>query len=96
MLPGTKPQAAFTVAERIRADFDAARRTDEAASVHATVSVGIANSADAGTELPGLLGAADKALYQAKAKGRNRVEGRRPPLVLVAGDNANPAPRGAA
>ena len=96
VLPGTTLQAAFTVAERIRVDFDSARRTVGVASLHATVSVGIANSAESGAELPGLLGAADKALYQAKAKGRNRVEGRRPPLVLVAGEPATPAPRGVA
>jgi len=98
VLPGTKLQAAFAVAERIRADFDAARRTIGSARVHATVSIGIASSAEAGGELAGLLGAADKALYQAKAKGRNRVEGRRPPLVLVAGEDSASAsaPRGAA
>jgi diguanylate cyclase (GGDEF)-like protein len=96
LLPGTEPQAAFAVAERIRTDFDAARRMAGAAHVHATVSVGIAGSVEAGGELTALLGAADKALYQAKAKGRNRVEGRRPPLVLVAGEAATPVPRGAA
>lgn len=96
LLPGTESHAAFAVAERIRADFDTARRLAGAAPVRATVSVGIAGSADAGAELTALLGAADKALYQAKAKGRNRVEGRRPPLTLVAGEVPSPAPRGAA
>jgi hypothetical protein len=33
------------------------------------------------------------ALHRAKAKGRNRVEGRRPQLVVVSGE---PSPRGAA
>jgi diguanylate cyclase (GGDEF)-like protein len=93
VLPGAKPQAAFTIAERIRADFDTARRLTGAAGVHATVSVGVANSEEAGGELTALMGAADKALYLAKAKGRNRVEGRRPAPVLVA---AGSAPRGAA
>jgi len=96
LLPGTPPQAAFAVAERIRGDFEAARWMAGASRLRATVSVGVANTADAGGELGALLGAADKALYQAKAKGRNRVEGRRPPLVLVSGEAAEPAPRGAA
>jgi diguanylate cyclase (GGDEF)-like protein len=96
LLPGKEPQAAFAVAERIRSDFDVARRSVGVAPVRATVSVGIAGSTDAGGELTALLGAADKALYQAKAKGRNRVEGRRPPLTLVAGEVPSPAPPGAA
>jgi diguanylate cyclase (GGDEF)-like protein len=62
MLPGLKLPAAFSVAERIRRDFDAARRTIGASDLHATVSIGIANSVDAGGELAALLGAADKAL----------------------------------
>jgi diguanylate cyclase (GGDEF)-like protein len=94
MLPGTKLQAAFGIAERIRRDFDGAG--GGAADVQATVSVGISNSLDAGGELAALLGAADKALYRAKAKGRNRVEGRRPPLVLVGSDDLHAAPRGVA
>jgi diguanylate cyclase (GGDEF)-like protein len=96
MLPGTKLQAAFHTAERIRRDFDADRWTVGVSDLHATVSVGIANSLDSGNELAALMGAADKALYRAKSKGRNRVEGRRPPLVLVGSDDLNPAPRGAA
>ncbi|MPZ56464.1 MAG: diguanylate cyclase [Rhizobiales bacterium] len=96
VLPGTQAQAAFAIAERIRSDFDAGKRTIGAAHVRATVSIGMANSADAGGDLTGLLGAADKALYQAKAKGRNRVEGRRPALMLVSGDTIDPVPRGAA
>ena len=96
ILPGAKPQAALTVAERIRTDFDAVRRIVGNAQVHATVSVGIANSADEGNELTAMLGAADKALYRAKAKGRNRVEGRRPALTVVSGESPMAVPRGAA
>jgi diguanylate cyclase (GGDEF)-like protein len=96
VLPGIKPQTAFAIAESVRADFEIARRTVGAASVHATVSVGIATSAEAGGELAALLRAADKALYLAKAKGRNRVEGRRPAPVLVTDEPADRAPRGAA
>jgi diguanylate cyclase (GGDEF)-like protein len=96
LLPGMSQQAAFLLAERIRTDVERERRIYLNAPVQVTVSAGVANSADAGDDLPALLGAADKALYQAKAKGRNRVEGRRPPLVLVAGEAVSPLPRGAA
>ena len=96
LLPGTTSQAAFAVAERIRSDFEAARWMAGAARLRASVSVGVANTADTGGELSALLGAADKALYRAKANGRNRVEGRRPPLVLVTGEVAQSAPLGAA
>jgi diguanylate cyclase (GGDEF)-like protein len=96
MLPGMKLQLACHVAERIRRDFDAERWIVGVSALHATVSIGVSNSVDAGGELAALLGAADKALYQAKAKGRNRVEGRRPQLVLVGSDDLGPTPRGAA
>jgi diguanylate cyclase (GGDEF)-like protein len=86
VLPGTTPPAAFGIAERIRADVSAASPAIGAGSPNVTVSIGISASADAGRELTRLLGAADKALYQAKAKGRNCVEGRRPSLTLVSGD----------
>ena len=49
-----------------------------------TVSVGVAMSNEAGPGLQALFAAADRALYRAKAKGRNRVEVERKPLQLIA------------
>ena len=48
-----------------------------------TVSVGVAMSNEAGPGLPALFAAADRALYRAKAKGRNRVEAERKALQLI-------------
>jgi diguanylate cyclase (GGDEF)-like protein len=74
-LPETELPGALLLAERIRASVEGlAPFADDARSV--TVSIGI------GVFIPGtqhdlarVLGDADEALYRAKAKGRNRVEG---------------------
>jgi predicted signal transduction protein with EAL and GGDEF domain len=54
--------------------FETTSHKVAARSVTATVSVGVAISHDASSDLAALLDAADKALYRAKAMGRNRVE----------------------
>lgn len=98
LAPYDSSHSAFALGERIRDEFAAAHGQDRADGVQATVSVGLASSVECGRDLPSLLGAADRALYQAKAKGRNRVEGRRGPLAVVAGSAVAPTvvPLGAA
>jgi diguanylate cyclase (GGDEF)-like protein len=81
LLPGTHQVAAIQVAERLRkmvelAGFPALDPSQKPydASITATVSCGVATAyptTQAGPER--LLEAADKALYEAKANGRNRV-----------------------
>jgi len=53
----------------------------DAVPLVATVSAGLAVSSQADQRLGELFASADRALYRAKAKGRNRVEAGRAPLM---------------
>ena len=70
ILPDTDQEGAQAFAERIRLAVEAI--TFEAIAVRCTVSIGLASGT--GVELDDLVVAADRALYQAKAGGRNRIE----------------------
>jgi diguanylate cyclase (GGDEF)-like protein len=74
LLPGTEPQDALWLADRLRTAFEGASHTVGGRTLTATVSVGVAVSDDAGVDLSALQKEADQALYRAKALGRNRVE----------------------
>jgi diguanylate cyclase (GGDEF)-like protein len=65
---------AQAAAERVRAAFETAGREISGHRLGATVSIGVACAITADADIHGLLGAADAALYRAKAGGRNRVE----------------------
>ncbi len=68
LLPETPLDVALLVAERIRAMID--QSTTEP---HYTVSIGVTTKHLDSDTLDTVLARADKALYQAKALGRNRV-----------------------
>lgn len=70
ILPGTGCEGALAMAERL------CQTVREAPFLHRpiTVSIGVSTLRAVGQDADGLLCAADKALYQAKREGRNRVE----------------------
>jgi diguanylate cyclase (GGDEF)-like protein len=78
LVDGSMAQA-LHAAERLRRDFAAISFPHLV--VNPTVSVGVAMASEAGRSLSTLLALADRALYRAKADGRNRVAPA--PLVLV-------------
>ena len=80
LLPGCDEQAATTVAQRLCDCIAAQAVVVEGTTVRYTVSVGVATM-EAGVEgVDALIERADRAMYAAKAAGRNRVERWRPDL----------------
>ena len=73
LLPETPPKGAADVAERIRAAIASRPLAINGQNVAATVSIGIACYPEDGRTLDALAARADRALYQAKQEGRNRV-----------------------
>ncbi|MBB4862395.1 diguanylate cyclase (GGDEF)-like protein [Pseudomonas nitritireducens] len=75
ILPETDLQQARQVAERVRNSVQALSFTSEDGSrVRLTLSIGVAARRDGELRLEDLLARADRALYRAKAGGRNRTE----------------------
>jgi diguanylate cyclase (GGDEF)-like protein len=72
LMPGANAAEAARVAERIRLQFGEAAGNVASHRVDATVSIGVA-TATVPAQLPELIAAADRALYRAKAEGRDRV-----------------------
>lgn len=88
LLPETSIADAFNLAERIRAKL-LALRTDQQGRADSTptVSIGVASMVPRqGLQPRDLVKAADTALYEAKAKGRNRIE---PSLAVRLVDTEN-------
>jgi diguanylate cyclase (GGDEF)-like protein len=81
-------ERAIVIAERMRAAFAEATLMVDGCPIGATASVGMVFSDGADFDAPELLTQADKALYEAKERGRNRVE--------VAGAECETSQRGAA
>lgn len=73
VLPETDSQQAFALAERLRAAVAALGVEQENTTIKFTVSIGIATGNPSALTTNDLLESADKALYGAKAAGRNCV-----------------------
>src|SRR3989338_6130039 len=73
ILPDTDSPGARYVAQRIREAVENKQITAYDTVVKTTVSIGMATFAKDGTTTSELVDKADKALYQAKQNGRNRV-----------------------
>ena len=73
LLPETPAKGAMDVAERIRAAIGVRPLAIDGEQVLATVSIGIACFPEDGRTLDALAVRADRALYQAKQEGRNKV-----------------------
>jgi diguanylate cyclase (GGDEF)-like protein len=73
LMPETTLPEAMAVAERIRRGVEAIVLKSGDAAVPASVSIGVALFPAHGRTASDLLAAADRAVYQAKALGRNRV-----------------------
>jgi len=83
LLPGRGRRHALEVARTVATHFaETVADPREGVGVVATVSIGLAELALDGTELGELLTAADRGLYLAKARGRNRIE-LAPPMELA-------------
>lgn len=75
LLPGTSLDAARKLAEKLRLRLQASPTPWESSSISATVSIGLAGTlASEKRSFDALYIEADKALYIAKLRGRNRVE----------------------
>lgn len=70
LLPQTTPEEAGIIAERVRRAIEEA----EVVQRRITVSIGIANCSPTINSAKELIDAADKALYEAKRRGRNNVQ----------------------
>ena len=85
LLPGEPIEGALHVAEQIRASVLALRGEEAAFDVVPTVSVGAASIVpDLDRHPSDLIRFADAALYDAKRKGRNRIEAARTARLLAA------------
>ncbi len=74
ILPETSSEEAMVVAERLRQHVEEFRLPWEDTSVSVTISIGVASFPLHAGNKEGLIQAADRAMYAAKARGRNCIQ----------------------
>ena len=84
LLPGCTEDAAATVAQRLCQSISQQTVSVNGASLHYTVSIGVATMDASVEDVEALIERADLAMYRAKAAGRNRVERWKPSLLPAA------------
>jgi diguanylate cyclase (GGDEF)-like protein len=85
LLPETTRSQAKTVAERIRKHIASQIMRSGENTFHITASIGIAEAIPSLPNVESLIRAADQAMYEAKAQGRNRCVAFTPPEVIGGG-----------
>jgi diguanylate cyclase (GGDEF)-like protein/PAS domain S-box-containing protein len=73
VLLNAKAESALSKAEQFRKAFDESVAVHEGSEIRSSLSMGIAMFPDQGATSRELMTAADRALYEAKRKGRNRI-----------------------
>lgn len=84
LLQGVGVEEALKVGAAISARFTEAAARNDGLAMGATVSVGLVETSADRVDLSELLAAADRALYQAKLLGRNRIEVANPVRIAAA------------
>lgn len=82
LLPETDYSGAFVVAEKIRSDAEELGMRLEGEGVATSISIGLVSHPEDGSTADELVRAADRALYNAKALGKNQISGFPRPLRL--------------
>jgi diguanylate cyclase (GGDEF)-like protein len=77
LCPETSLRNGLILGERIRSSIEHLTLSAAGNDVHVSVSVGVATNGEGDDEMLSLIGAADRAMYTAKCRGRNRVAGAR-------------------
>ncbi len=73
LLPETATEAAYAVAERLRRNVEVSPLLSNSSGLAVTVSIGVAEAGPGMSGIVDLMKDSDRALYEAKGLGRNRV-----------------------